>query len=59
MFTKKKQPNQNNSEKLYIEKKPGISPQAGQCLPNVHLMKKKINLIIKEEGIVLTKCVKS
>ena len=39
-------------------KKLGMSLQAGQCLQNVHLMKKKINLIITEEKIVLTNCVK-
>ena len=40
-------------------KKLGMSLQAGQCLQNVHLMKKKINLIITEEKIVLKNCVKS
>ena len=32
---------------------------AGQCLQGVHLMKKKINLIITEEKIVLKNYVKS
>ena len=58
MFTKKEQSCQNNPEKLYIEKKTGMSLQAGQCLQNVHLIKQKINLIITEEGIVLKNCVK-
>ena len=36
-----------------------MSLQAGQCLQNVHLMKKKTKLIIREEKIVLKNCVKS
>ena len=35
-----------------------MSLLTGQCLKNVHLMKKKINLIITEEKIVLKYYVK-
>ena len=41
------------------EKKLSMSVLAGQCLQNVYLKKKKINLIITEEKIVLKNCVKS
>ena len=43
------QSRQNNPEKSYTEKKPSMSLQTGKCLQNVHLIKKKINLIITEE----------
>ena len=58
---KKEQPRQNNNpEKSYTEKKkPSMILQAGKCLQNVHLIKKKINMIITKENIVLTNCVKS
>ena len=36
-----------------------MSLLVGQCLQNVHLMKKKVNLIIIEEKIVLKNYVKS
>ena len=36
-----------------------MSPLVGQCLQNAHLIKRKINLIIAEEKIVLKNCVKS
>ena len=36
---KKEQSCQNNHEKSYTEKKPGMSLQARQCLQNVHLIK--------------------
>ena len=32
--------------------------QVGKCLQDVHLIKKKINLIITEGKVVLTNCVK-
>ena len=60
MFAKKKNlvetiisQNRTQREKL------GMSIRAGQSLRKVHLIKKKINSIITEEGIVLTNCVKS
>ena len=49
----------NNLEKSYTAKKPNMSLLVGQCLQNVHVMKKKINLIITEEKIVLKNWVKS
>ena len=52
MFTKKEQSRENNPEKLYTEKMPNLSLLVGQCLQNVHLMKKKTNLIIVEEKIM-------
>ena len=36
-----------------------MSLQAGQCLQNVHLTKKKINLIITKGKTALTNCVES
>ena len=36
-----------------------MSVQAGQCLQNAHLLKKKINSINTEEKIILKNCVKS
>ena len=56
---KKEKSCQNNPEKSYTEKKPGMSLQTGQCLQYVHLIHQKINSIITEEGIVLKNCVKS
>ena len=56
---KKQQSCQNNPEKSYTEKKPDMSLQAGQCLQNVHLTKKKINLIITKGKTALTNCVES
>ena len=40
-------------------KKLDMSLLVEQCLQHVHLIKKKINLIIKEEKIVLKNCVKN
>ena len=46
--------------KNHIQKKmPNMSLLVGHYLKNVHLMKKKINLIIVQEIIVLKNCVKS
>ena len=56
---KKLQSSQNNPEKSYTEKKLDMSLLVGQCLQDVHLMKKKINLIITEEKTVLKNYVKS
>ena len=56
---KKEQSCQNNPEILTQRKKLCMSLLVGQCLQDVHLMKKKINLIITEEKIVLKNCVKS
>ena len=50
--------NNNNLEKSYTEKL-DMSHLVGQCLQDVHLIKKKINLIITEEKIVLKNYVKS
>ena len=51
--------NNNNLEKSYTVKKARHGILAGQCLQNVHLIKKKINLIIVEEKIILKNCVLS
>ena len=68
MFTKKEQSRQNNNsnnktnnfKKSYTEKKAKHEPSGWAIFTqNVHLMKKKINLIIVEEQIVLKNCVKS
>ena len=57
---KKEQSHQNNNlEESYTEKKANMSLLVGQYLQIVLLMKKKINLIIVEEKIVLKNCVKS
>ena len=48
---KKVQSSQNNPEKSYTEKKLDMSLLVGQCLQDVLLIKKKINLIIIEEKI--------
>ena len=50
---KKVQSSQNNPEKSYTEKKLDMSLLVGQCLQDVLLIKKKINLIIIEEKIPL------
>ena len=50
---------QNNPEKSYTEKKPDISLLVGHYIQDVHLIKKKINLIITEEKIVLKNYVKN
>ena len=50
--------NNNNLKKSYTEKKANMSLLVGKCLQNVHLIKRKINLIIVEEKIVLKNCVK-
>ena len=46
-------------EKSYTEKKLDMSLLVGQCLQDVHLIKKKINLIITEEKIALKNYLKS
>ena len=56
---KKLQSSQNKPEKSYTEKMLDMSLLVGQCLQDVHLIKKKINLIITEEKIVLKNYVKS
>ena len=50
---KKEQSCQNNPEKSYAEKKLDMNLLGGHCLQDVHLIKKKINLIITKEKIVL------
>ena len=47
------------SKNLTHRKELDMSLLVGQCLQDVHLIKKKINLIITEEKIVLKNCVKS
>ena len=56
---KKDQSCQNNPKNLTQRKKLDMSFLVGQCLQDVNLIKKKINLIITEEKIVLKNCVKS
>ena len=56
---KEVQSSQNNPEKSYTEKKVDMSLLAGQCLQDAHSIKKKINLIITEEKIVLKNYVKN
>ena len=56
---KKLQSSQNKPEKSYTEKMLDMSLLVGQCLQDVHLIKKKINLIITEEKIVLKNYVRS
>ena len=56
---KKIQSGQNNPEKSYTEKKLDMSLPAGQCLQDVYLIKKKINLIITKEKNVLKNYVKN
>ena len=56
---KKEQPCQSNPEKLTQRKKLDISLLVGQCLQDLHFMKKKTNLIITAEKIVLKNLVKS
>ena len=55
---KKQKSCKNNPEKSYTEKKLYMNLLVGQCLKNLCLMKKKINLIITEEKIVLKNYVK-
>ena len=55
---KKQKSCKNNPEKSYTEKKLYMNLLVGQCLKNLCLMKKKINLIIAEEKIVLKNYVK-
>ena len=50
---KKVQSSQNNPEKSYTEKKLDMSLLVGHYIQDVHLIKKKINLITIEEKIVL------
>ena len=56
---KKEQSCQNNPEKSYTAKKAIHEPSGWVILQVVHLMKKKINLIITEQKIVLKNWVKS
>ena len=56
---KKLQSIQNNPEKSYTEKKLDMSLLVGHYIQDVHLIKKKINLITIEEMIVLKNYVKS
>ena len=56
---KKEQSCKNNPENHIQRKKIYMILLVGQCLQDVHLIKKKINLIIKEEKIVLKNYVKS
>ena len=56
---KKLQSIQNNPEKSYTEKKLDMSLVVGHYIQDVHLIKKKINLIITEEKIVLKNYVKN
>ena len=56
---KKEQSCQNNPEKSYTEKKAIHEPSGWTILQVVHLIKKKINLIVIEEKIVLKNYVKS
>ena len=50
---------QNNPEKSYTEKKLDMSLLVGRYIQDVHLIKKKINLITIEEKIVLKNYVKN
>ena len=60
MFAKKNNLVKTITTKNHIQKKKaGMGLQARQCLQNAHLIKKKLSLIITEEGVVLTNCVKS
>ena len=56
---KKEQSCQNSLEKSYTEKKAIHEPSGWAMFTNVHLIKKKINLIIIKEKFVLKKHVKS
>ena len=60
LLKKKKSHQNNNLEESYTQKKrPNMNLLVGQCLQNVHLMKKKIKLIIGEEIKELKNSVKS
>ena len=48
---KKEQSCENNPEKLNIEKRPNMTLLVGQCLQNVHLMKKKLDYCRRKDGI--------
>ena len=50
--------NNSNLEESYTEKKLRMSRLVGQCLQDVHLTEKKVNLIITEEKTVLKNSVK-
>ena len=56
---KKEQSRQNNLKKSYTEKKVSHETSGWAMLTRGSFMKKKINLIITEEKIVLKNCVKS
>ena len=53
------QSSQNNPEKSHTEKKLDMKLLIEHCLQDVHLIKKKINLIITNEKIVLKNYVKN
>ena len=56
---KKEKSCQNNPEKnCTLRKQLSLNLQARQCLQNVHLMKPKINVIIKDELVVFKSGVK-
>ena len=60
MFAEKKNLVETIISKNFTQrKKLGMSLQARQCFKDIHLMKRKINVIITEENNVLTNCVKS
>ena len=56
---KKEQSCQSNPERSYTKKILHMKLLVGQCLKVLHLMKRKINLIITEEKIALENYVKS
>ena len=51
--------NNTNLEESYTQKKLNMNLLVGQCLQDVHLIKKKISLTIIEEKIVLKNYIKS
>ena len=56
---KKEKSCQNNPEKnCTLRKQLSLNLQARQCLQNVHLMRPKINVIIKDELVVFKSGVK-
>ena len=44
--------NYNNIKESYTERRPNMSLFVRECLQDVHLIKKKINLIITKEKII-------
>ena len=60
MYIKKKYNLAKTTQKNLIQKKKlYMNLLVGQCLEDVHLIKKKINLIPMEEKIVLKNCAKN